>query len=503
MTGRAFSLLRTMLHPVLSTLPFGAGRERSRLPVGPHHAVPAINLGGVILERSAVSDVALAEAMYRGSFDFAGEHVSSLPDAVFSRAAPSNAWRVELLRFDWLASFRASPKSLHGLFALRLLSAWVSARPHYGSSQNQIAALYNLAVDAPAIAATQSPAAIAIATAAILQAQQPVQRLKPDAADVALTRNMALLAAHLATKRPDSQRSRLVQDLADSLQHAVGADGSHLTAGTAELHVLQERLATLMRGLAVAGEQVHLRLAEVSSRIHSYLTLLARPDRSLAFVDGPALMLAADAPVRHGTALADTAGHARLSGGKTLLLANFGIVRESRSLQLEIHDGEQPLLWLQQAAHPGMGKREDCTLICAAGGSLLEIHSRSSDEARQHLAIFLSGDGSDIRLEEKATDGVAPAYFLHVPDQARLSTTHGGAGAMILQNASSAWQLLVRGGHVELENGMLRVTPGGPADSPLNFALKRVSPAGRPARNSKAVRVATERAKADQSPRLL
>lgn len=503
MADRALSLLRTMLHPVLSTLPFRAGRGSAQVLVGPHHAVPAINLGGVILEHSCGADPEQAETMYRGSFNFAGEQVTSLPDAVFTDLAPGKAWRAELLRFAWLASFRASPKSLHGLFALRLLSAWVSARPHYVSSDDQIAALYNLAVDAPAIAATQSPAAIAIATAAILQAQQSVLRIKPETADTALARNMALLAAHLATKRPDSQRSKLIQDVTDALQHLIAPDGSNHTGDMVALHGLQGKLATIMRGLAVSGETPNRRLADMTARINSYLALLARPDRTLAFVNGAPLLVPEDARARHDTALAETAGHARLAGGKTLLLANFGIANETQPLQLEALDGDQPLLWLEQdvANHPA--RRGDCSLICAAGGSLLEVRYRSHGEMRRHLAVFLSGDGSDLRLEDTTGDGSATAYLLHVPEQARLSTTHGGTGAMIVLSAKSSWQVLVRGGHIDLENGFLRIIPEGPADAPLNFALKRAHQPDRPIGGSKSSRAATERAKTDRSPRLL
>jgi hypothetical protein len=503
MTDRALSLLRTMLHPVLSSLPFGAGRDRANLPLAPHHAVPAIHLSGVILERSRTADPAVAEAMYSGSFDFAGEHVTSLPDTVFTCTAPSRAWRTELLRLDWLASFRASGKSLHGLFALRLLSAWVSARPRYSSSDDQITALYNLSVDAAAIAATQSPAAIAIATAAILQAQQPVARMRPDTVELALERSIALLAAHLATKRPDSQRNKLIHEMTDALQEVVAPDGSLPCAGLSRLCVLHGKLETVMRGLDAAGEAPHPRLAEAMARITSYKSLLRRPDGSLAFADVATLKLPPlQAPGRNN-ALAETAGHARLAGGKALLLASFGAEREARPLQLEIHDGDAPLLWLQQHNGSLQPKRASCSLICAAGGSLLEITYRDRDDARLHLAIFLSGDGSDLRLEDTSGTASAASYLLHVPDQARLSTSHGGAGAMIVLNSASAWQVLVRGGHIELESGFLNILPDGGANGPLNFALKRISQSDRTPRPTKSSRAAAERARAEQSPRLL
>lgn len=491
------------MHPVLTSLPFAAGRGRTPLPVGPHHAVPAINLGGIILERTTPADPALAETMYRGIFDFAGQQISARPDDVFAKSPPSREWQAALLRFDWLASFRASPKSLHGLFALRLVSAWVSARPHYNKHEEQITALYNLAVDAAAIAATQSPAAIAIATAAILQAQHPVQRLKAVTPDETVARLVALLAAHLATKRPESQRSKLVQDLADALQQVIAGDGSHLSGDVSRLHALQEKLLTLAHGLALSGEPAHPQLHATTTRIAAFLALLARPDRSLAFVDDASLRLPLDTPQRRDTVLAEIAGHARMLGGKTLLLANFGAARDTRSLQLEIHDGEHPLLWLEKSAATHPMRREGSSLICAAGGSLLELTARGPGDTRHHLALFLSGDGSDIRLEETPGEGPASTYLLHVPDQAKLSTTHGGTGAMIVSPAASAWQVLVRGGHIETESGFLRVIPGGPSEVPLNFALKRINQSERVPRPTKSGRAAAERAMSERSPRLL
>lgn len=491
------------MHPVLSNMPFKAGRGRVHLPVGPHHAVPAINLGGVILERSGPAAPKQAENMYRGNFEFAGEQRASSPDTAFTDTTPSEAWRAELLRFSWLASFRASTKSVHGLFALRLLSAWMSARPKYSSNSDQISALYNLAVDAPALAATQSPAAIAIATAAILQAQHTVQRIKTDTAEATLARSIALLAAHLATKRPEAQRNKLMQEVTDTLQHVIASDGSHQTADAAALYSLQEKLTTISHGLYIAGEPGNLRLADIIARINGYLSLLARPDRTLAYVDGEPLVLPQGTNIRHATALAETAGHARLVGGKAILLANFGISNEARPLQLEALDGDQPLFWLEQETSSQAARRGDCSLICAAGGSLLEVRYRGHGEMRRHLAVFLSGDGADLRLEDTTANERTSAYLLHVPEHVRLSTTHGGTGAMMVLSAKSSWQVLVRGGRIELENGFLRIVPNGPSDAPLNFALKRVQQVERLDRAGKPGRTATARAKSDPAPRLL
>lgn len=498
MTDRAISLLRTMLHPVLANLPYGAGRGRAHVPLAPHHAVPAIHLGGVILERAQVVDTAVAETMYGGIYDFAGERMVSPPDTVFKSTTASRAWRTELLRLDWLASFRASSKSLHGLFALRLLSGWMAARPHYSNNNDQITALLNLSIDAPAIAATQNPAAVAIATAAILQAQQPVLRIKPDTAAVAIERSIALLAAHLATRQLDSHRNKLIQEMTETLQQVIAPDGSHVGADIAECRKLWKKVNVIVQGLAAANEAINPRLAEIETRMSSYLALLMRPDGSLAFTDDTALRQQAFLPTPRDNALAETAGHARLTGGKTSLLASFGAEREFRPIQLEIFDGDAAMLRLEQQFSPSLFKREACSLICAAGGSLLEINRRNRDDARRHLALFLSGDGCDVRVEETVGGGSAATYLLHVPDQAKLSTTHGGAGAMIVLNATSSWQVLVRGGHIELDTGFLRIQPDSDTNGPLNFALKRARQPDRPARSAKSCRAEAERA-----PRLL
>ncbi len=488
MADRALSLLRTVLRPVLSTLPFGTGQARAGLPQSPHHAVPAIHLSGVILDRAAPADVQIAEAMYGGAFNFAGEHVMALPDTVFTAPAASSAWRSALLRMDWLSSFRASNKTLHSLYALRLLSAWVSVRPHTTDPGDQIAALYNLAVDAPAIAASQSPAAIAMATAAILQAQNSVLKLKPRSTAEALSRGLALLAAHLATKRPDAHRSKLIQEISEYLHCLVCDDGSMDDGSIISLHRLHSDLSTLLGGLQRSEETIPPVLDGILARINAYFTLIMRPDRSLAFAKLESLLAPASLRPLQESALAHDAGHARLVGGKTLLLASFGATRETKTLQIEIHDGNQPLLWLQQMAEQVAVQRDECTVICAAGGSLLEIqgHNRLGD--KQRLAVFLSGDGSDIRLEDTHGSGTAATYLLHAPELAKLSTTHGGTGAMIVLGPSQAWQVLVRGGHIELEHGYFRLLPDRSAGQFLNFALKRLIAAERPSRSSKSTR---------------
>ncbi len=98
-----------------------------------------------------------------------------------------------------------------------------------------------------------------------------------------------------------------------------------------------------------------------------------------------------------------------------------------------------------------------------------------------HLAIFLSGDGSDIRIEDRSAARDGSSYRLHVPETAKLSTTHNGTGAMIVPATGQPWQVLVRGGAIQVEHGAFAITAGPDDGQPLNFALKRVAKAERAA----------------------
>lgn len=491
MTDRAFSLFRTVLHPVLSTLRRRAGGER--LPVAPHHGVPAVHLGGIILERRPLRDAALAgselaEAMYGGIYEFGGLKVEALPDTVFTCSAPAPAWRTSLLRMDWLAEFRASGRSLHSLFALRLLAAWMKTRPTRLSGTDQTAQLFNLAVDAPAIAATQSPAAIALATAAIIRAQHPVGKLKTTTPRDVFEKAKALLAAHLATRQADSQRSRLIADLEQALAALLHDDGSLISGSVDDLWQVDADVTVLADGLAKAGDLLNPGLITLRNRISACLALLTRPDGTLAFTEAvdlhaPRPVASAPAASAPASAIAPDAGHARLAGGQTLLIAAMSSPRQAAPFRAEMSDAGRPLLWLERAGGRQAGRG---SLICAAGGTLLEIQGAGQTTDRQHLALFLSGDGADLRLEDLSSGRLDARYVLHVPDQTKLSTTHGGTGAMIVPAAGPAWQLLVRGARVELEHGFLRVFAETGQAQGLNLALKRAAKPDRAARPAKA-----------------
>lgn len=486
MTDRALSLFRTVLHPVLSSFRLrGAG---STLPVTVHHAVPAVSLSGLILARpnhgadfnAQLAGAQFAEAMYGGIYEFAGERVDALPDAVFSCAAPSKEWRAALLRMEWLSRFRASGRPVHGLFALRLLAAWMKANPSGTTPADQIATLFSLAVDAPAIAAEQSPAAIALATSCILRAQTPVQKIKPATPDEAFARTSALLAAHLATRRSDAQRARLVQELSDALSALLHADGSLKSGSIDDLCRLDGRLWTLTDGLTRAGDGVPAALSTLGARIASYLALITRADGTLAFADAPELAAPAGTLPLQGSALAADAGHARLSGGQTLLHVGLWTKTKTLPLRMEMSDGGRALLWLEQKSRRATGGLTP-VLHCAPGGTLLEQQGEIGPSGGSHLALFLSGDGSDIRLEDRAAPRDGGSYRLHVPETAKLSTTHNGTGAMIVPATGQPWQVLVRGGSIQVEQGAFLITAGPDDGHPLNFALKRVAKAERAA----------------------
>ncbi len=177
---------------------------------------------------------------------------------------------------------------VHGLFALRLIAAWMKANPPGQSAADQIATLFSLAVDAPAIAAEQSPAAIALATAAILRAQGPVLKIRPATPEEAFARASALLA-HLATRRSEAQRGRLVQEMSDALSALVFPDGSLRQGSIDDLCRLDRRLWTLTDGLTRAGDGVPAGLSSLGARMAGYLALITRADGRLPSPMPPSL----------------------------------------------------------------------------------------------------------------------------------------------------------------------------------------------------------------------
>jgi hypothetical protein len=236
------------------------------------------------------------------------------------------------------------------------------------------------------------------------------------------------------------------------------------------------------------GDLLNPGLITLRNRISACLALLTRPDGTLAFTEAvdlhaPRPVASAPAASAPASAIAPDAGHARLAGGQTLLIAAMSSPRQAAPFRAEMSDAGRPLLWLERAGGRQAGRG---SLICAAGGTLLEIQGAGQTTDRQHLALFLSGDGADLRLEDLSSGRLDARYVLHVPDQTKLSTTHGGTGAMIVPAAGPAWQLLVRGARVELEHGFLRVFAETGQAQGLNLALKRAAKPDRAARPAKA-----------------
>jgi len=480
MSDRAESLFRTVFQPVRSLLPRLTrgltGADSRGLPAGLHQNIPAINLQGVILESARAGDADAAAEMYAGIYRFAGKSVSGLPDTIFGNAAPSPEWRSALLRMDWLSDFRASGKTLHGLFALRLISAWVSARPAYSRDDDKIAALRNLAIDAAALAATQSPAAVAVAQAAILQAWQPVAQLKPKTMMTALARCIAQLVAHLASKSPDGQRTKLLEELRNLLLDIVVEDGSHVSGQVADAIALLADLDLLTQGLKLGGETLPQSIAGSRLRLLNYITMLTRPDGTLAF-DSMVAPCQAKRPEMSESKFSSIAGHARLSGKDSVVFVAAGEKSSATPLQLEMHSQAHPLFWLEARNTGGSLRRNKGELICASGGSLLELSSESRHGETQKLSVFLAASGYDFRMEVSGENRDA-GYDIWFPDMAKLSTTHGGAGALVSLGKLGAWQLLARNFTVAQDGALLRLVPL-ENHGPSNIAFKLVERSSR------------------------
>jgi hypothetical protein len=478
MPARATSLLRTVFYPVCTALPRILAARGADLPISQHHNVPTVHLHGLLLERPVLRDPQshskLAADMYAGIFCFGDESVSCAPDALFTIAAPGPTWRSSLLRMAWLSSFRGSGKSLHGLYALRLISAWISARPKYLRDEDRIEALFNLAIDAPALAARQSPAAVAVAQAAILRAQSPVLHMRPTSTKQACARCLALLAAHLAIQAPDLRRTKLLDELSLLLAQLVEADGSHVSGQLEPALSLANDLSIIQRGLTLAGEQPVAGVSEILTRLQSYIEMLTCADGSLAFHDYTA-PCALPSGVQQTSRFADRAGQARLSAANTTVFVSSGELKSASHLQLEIHGRGEPLLCLTEAGDRSQWRRNGGQLLCAPGGSLLEIPFADRQGNQRRVSIFLAATGEDIRLEDATSDREGKGYMIWFPETTKLSTTHGGTGALIAFARHGTWQMLARNCRVEQHGSELHISPLPQAAGPLNVAMKRIA----------------------------
>lgn len=489
MADRATSLLGTALHPLRAFLPIlrgmsQAGRVRDR-------SVPAVNLKGVILARQSRGSSAEATAIYGGTYRFAGQSVSATPSKIFKLAVPADAWRREFLRLDWLEHFRTSQKMVHGLFALKLIAEWQNVKPAYKYPSDLFAALFNLSVAGPELAVAQSSAALVVVNNAISYGTQRVLQARAATPAEALAKAMALLAAHLVTKDTDTQRQRLLRDISEILPQIVTADGSHISGDSGHFLTILHDLMALLGGLERSGDTVPQEMMDSAARMIAYHEMMDRGDGSFAFTNDaphstPMLPAGLLGHRQQLLRLAGYAGHARLDGNEARVFAQF---RQAGGLQMEMLHGKTPILWIDEV--PGLAagatwQPQLASLLVSAKGTLLTVPSAAASAGTRKTSIFLSADGEDLRVEDDRPAGNGGHGLLfQVPEDARISTTHNGAGALIVFDRESSWQLVVRGATLAVDKTGLRLIPDCPGNGLVNWALKRLVRPKKPAATRK------------------
>lgn len=447
MADTATSLLSTVLHPARAFTPQSLVRwsDANQLP-------PSIDL-------PCHGEASVAAELYAGHFSFAGETVNATPTTIFAATPPSPQWQADLLSLFWLQHFRSSGKVMHARMAARLLEAWGQSGLFPSQAGLAAQALLNLCIHGPHLIDPNVPHATANFQALLRQQLRKLNRLKPINCSDAFHKSAAVLACLLASDAQESTLKNAFIDLADFAGKVIAIDGSHISGNPRASLATLELLVALSKATAARGLQEPVALAEAMIAGLSYLTLLETPQGTLAFsaadlIAGPTLKamraarpdLAID--LKLIDPLAENGGHARLSSGDTTVFLQFSVnSTQGLHFALEVwRKGEVSFSCSDSASDDALWRGGMASVFKADGGMLFSLPCLTEQGGRRALSVFLSRDGTDLRIEsECAFTDQPPALRLMPSDTGKLSPQQNGIGAVITGGRNQSWQMTSRG----------------------------------------------------------
>ena len=412
-----------------------------------------------------VGDASLAQLMYRGIFEFAGEKISTTPDQLFRPGTGGRQWTIGLFSLDWLFHFAAQPTKLGACYATTLLQAWNNTVLKSQQVEQESARLLTMQACLPELARfVEAPMRQILMQSLHLQCER-LKLAKPGNMQDGAHQHLTLARNALALLHPGDDLADSLKRLDAALAKSIHADGGPVAAGVAEHQRLWNDLSHLEKVLQQRDMSLSPPVAQVRDRIAGFLAMFQRSDGSLAFNlqhDGQ------DAIPQPETCeiqkLAARSGIARLSHGRSVLIASNGVGFAAPCIDISI--GKSPLLSF--GAFQAPSHAAEIRTIEDTQGSVLELGNRQ---------IFMAASGNDIRIQDELQADPDPTpLVLKFDPGIRISLArHSGRVSLALPDRTH-WQLCLRGGYFAPCNNdhELLIVPEPGIGKTLNWAIKRI-----------------------------
>jgi hypothetical protein len=446
MADTASSLLSTVLRPVRVVAPLtlsSLGEVCADLP---------------IIEFPCFGKPEEAAKLYAGQFDFAGATVNATPTSIFTVPAPSPAWLSALQGLSWLQHFRASGKIMHAHMAAKLLDAWSKSTGGPTDASACAESILNYCIHGPHLIDRALPEAVKSFQMRLRGPLKRLSKLKARGEAEALQKSMAMLCGNLAVSSNDSQITACLGELSTCAKNVFNPDGSHIS-GDAQISLNTTALIlALLKETSKRGSFEPEQLSQTLDASLSYLTMLQTPAGNLAFThDGAdtsktlhalkAMRLKDVLEKSSFVGLAQFGGKARLTGNATTVMVSYKPGPSHKlDFKMEIWRKGELCFLLQDNLSVCDWKSGMANLYIADSGTLFTLPSLTDDGARRILSVFLSKDGTDLRIEnECAFTDQNVTLIVSTPDFGKLSSQQNGQGAVITGGRNHAWQMSSRG----------------------------------------------------------
>lgn len=412
-----------------------------------------------------VGDAALAQLMYRGIFEFAGERITTTPDRLFQPGTGGHDWFIAICSLDWLWHFAAQPKKLGACYAATLMQAWNKSAPKPQNIDQESRRLLNMLTCFPVLAQLVEAPMRQILMQSLRMQCERLKQAKPGNISEATHQALTLARAALAFLHPGESLPDCLKRLDAALAKAVHADGGPVCRGVAEHLWLQHNLSQLDKVMRQRDMALSPAAAQARDRIASFLAMFQRSDGSLAFnLQNLDQTRRSQIPACDIQRVAAKSGIARLCHGRSVLIASNDVGFAAPCIDISI--GKSPLLSF--GAFQAPSHAAETRTIEDTQGSVLELGNRQ---------IFMAASGHDIRIQEElqAAPDHQPLVLKFDPGIRISLARHSGRVSLALPDHTH-WQLCLRGGHFVPCNNkhQLLLTPERGAGTLLNWALKRI-----------------------------
>jgi hypothetical protein len=355
-------------------------------------------------------------------------------------------------QLGWLKHFSASGKALHALYAIELLRKWAADEQNVVKGAIAAKCLQALTVDGFGFAHKGPKPFESDYLAMVSATARKVYAWQPTSAEDRLQRAIALSYALTSFNGLEATRPRIRDAFDASLPQVVLPDGGHADGTPESLLRLLLQILPLRSAMQSAREPIAPSLNSAIERMLPMLRMLQHGNGDIAHLRGSAphaeaaaLVLSQDDVHGQPMALARQSGFARMAAGHSLLITDTTAVT---GFTADFSVGDCGVCESSHANMPPFRKftsESPAELLSLDEGQLLmtSVQMRGANQSRH---IYMSQDGTDIRIEDSADNMDRPfAVVIALKFDVTCDIAAHETVAHLALSNGQRWQLAARG----------------------------------------------------------